>query len=290
MFLIPLVRPEAFAHGGLVWLASWWRKRRVDWGGGIALAAGVITAVIANLLVSGSVVPQTLAAKQLSPEAFSNIGHNLATLFIENSVFAPVTARSLNPIKPFLAPIVLGLLLWGLVRRRDHRPAWALALALAVVPTAAYAFGGVLFGWYWAPGKIAAVSGAFSAGAMLLSNALHGAGRRRVVRTLVLSGAVIAFCGQVVIGAVNRAIEADGRIEVGNWIREHSPPDATIVLEPAGFIPYYAERRTWDEVGQGPLLVRLCPPPVTRGGPPVGYPGYPGYPESSDLCRPHGRV
>jgi hypothetical protein len=39
------------------------------------------------------------------------------------------------------------------------------------------------------------------------------------------------------------------RREVGLWLREHTPPEARIAMEPIGYIGYYSRRRILDEVG-----------------------------------------
>ncbi len=49
-------------------------------------------------------------------------------------------------------------------------------------------------------------------------------------------------------GQVQRA-EEKVRRQIGLWLREHTPAEARVAMEPIGYIGYYSQRRILDEVG-----------------------------------------
>jgi hypothetical protein len=49
-------------------------------------------------------------------------------------------------------------------------------------------------------------------------------------------------------GQIQRA-EEKVRRQIGLWLREHTPADARVAMEPIGYIGYYSQRRILDLVG-----------------------------------------
>ncbi|HEX4951989.1 MAG TPA: hypothetical protein VF017_01150 [Thermoanaerobaculia bacterium] len=56
-----------------------------------------------------------------------------------------------------------------------------------------------------------------------------------------------------------------GWIEVGKWLAAHSPPEAVLAVQPAGAIPYFADRVTIDMFGLSDLHIAHQSLPVGKG-------------------------
>src|SRR5262249_44387711 len=56
--------------------------------------------------------------------------------------------------------------------------------------------------------------------------------------------------------------EDEVRKPAGEWLARHSPAEATVAMEPIGYIGYYSRRRVLDEIG----LVSPRMIPFTRAG------------------------
>jgi hypothetical protein len=59
-----------------------------------------------------------------------------------------------------------------------------------------------------------------------------------------------------------QAVEGRTRVAIGRWLAEHTPRDATVAMEPIGYIGYTSGRRVLDEVG----LVSPQMIPINRAG------------------------
>jgi len=84
-----------------------------------------------------------------------------------------------------------------------------------------------------------------------------------VVAILDRSGTTVRRAGYAVltlgislllVGQLSQALcvgtqEFDYRAEIGRYINRTAGPSATLLLEPTGYIPFFADRCAWDEVG-----------------------------------------
>lgn len=59
------------------------------------------------------------------------------------------------------------------------------------------------------------------------------------------------------------------RKSAGEWLHSHSAPEATIAVAPAGFIPYFADRKTVDLMGLAHQKIGTLP--MVRGSEPWGF-------------------
>src|SRR5262249_19111224 len=73
--------------------------------------------------------------------------------------------------------------------------------------------------------------------------------RQGLARAVVLSLVGAVAVGQLALAFSSGTIEFGYRASVGRWLRRESAPDATLLLEPAGYIPFYAQFKTYDDVG-----------------------------------------
>jgi hypothetical protein len=140
------------------------------------------------------------------------------------------------------------VLVWALLRWRDgDSNGRFLALGIPgwiVLPILAYGSSSYVFAWYLWPSAFFF----FLVATDLLGRLL--ASRRGVwVSLLVVAAGLLMFSGQLVLAYQNGAEEYRYRREVGLWIRDNSPPSASILLEPIGYIGYFSNRYIHDWTG-----------------------------------------
>lgn len=138
------------------------------------------------------------------------------------------------------------LYLW---RKRADRAGLLNGLTLAsmalVVPLA-YAFGGVLYQWYFWPSTMFGYAFLLALLVSWLTNTGHVSRLVPWVITLVLIAGLIA---QWVFSYAWGMKEYAYRGGIGVWLSENAKPGERLLLEPAGYIPYYSGLYTYDEVG-----------------------------------------
>lgn len=212
------------------------------------MSAGLLATVYAAAF--GSPLPQTIAGKLATYHPDSGSLAIAARWFTSlagaeiTNIALPVRTKHLASVGPLFS--LLAGIGWAAVLA--HRPRQATA-ALCVIAgfTLAYAVGGVVFPWYTWPLTLLLWSGAL-VGYSWLGGRLVPAQPRTmaIVGALGVAGLVALQGAQ----AIKRGFitQEFGRA-VASAVEAHSSPQATLMLEPAGFIPYVTGRRTLDEVG-----------------------------------------
>jgi hypothetical protein len=270
--LLPWVRPDAIAIGTIivfVVVPSADRPRlRLARTYGLLLLAGAAAWLLFNKLYFGTLLTQTMIGKAAVwfPDNASHaaawglvqLKQILAGGIDSPGMFVPIATRRASWLAIPGALLVFGAI--ALLTARPsmfgtrRRPVIALALMAVAIPTA-YAFGGIVYAWYLWPSEIAA----WLLVAVLVAGALDGLSPR--VRTVALSAAfsAVAFLvvAQWLLAVAWGTEERLYRGGIGERIRALSAPGDTLLLEPAGYIPFYAGLRTWDEIG-------LASPEVTQ--------------------------
>ncbi len=215
----------------------------------LALSALVVLPwLVFSLLYFHTVIPQSVLAKASQ----YRLGFRAsADPFIGS--FTPVgEAHRLKWVLKLLFSGLLGLGLWVSVRRGGM----FLALAVFFVSYCLlYMISGVLiFYWYLVPAVYASL---FLQAVPLewLLRRFVPPGRTSWVAAVVLI-AVVAGNAAVLSGRVEKfrqvqAFEEDLRKRIGLWLRDHAEPGSSVLLEPIGYIGYYAGPgvRILDEVG-----------------------------------------
>lgn len=246
---MPFVRPEMFAIG----LAA----AGVQLVGGnagtafqrlVASLSGALALLVTNWAYFGHPIHQTIRAK-LIPTPDSANG------FARFKEAGEILGQNLGPIPPNrytldFGIVVLFLIAAGvgwLVRRGGGRralvahPELSMALLIIVGMSIPYAFAGVSFPWYfhlpsallWACVLALAVSG--WRGSPVI-----------VVSAVVASIAAVAL---FIVALGDGASEYHHRRVVGLHLRAISEPHDVLILEPAGYIPFFSGLITHDEVG-----------------------------------------
>ncbi len=221
------------------------RRWAPAWAYGLAAAGVVILGGIAARVWFGTLIPNTLAAKQayaaLDPErwqsglAFWSRGYELL-------------ASSAGP----LALGIVGLGLFGLpfLARSAGRPGLLLVLYGAALALIYPLLGVPFFIWYAAPPLIALLAAApFAIGAAV--RRIPWGGLRFAVFVLLACPLVGSLIGG--LRAVQNPGAGDWRFpaysQAGTWIAAHSTPDEDIAYEEIGILAFTADRPVQDLVG-----------------------------------------
>lgn len=249
--LIVLTRIDGVLFAGILLAVAFSRERR--WTlrqlalGGMVLLPWVLF----SLLYFHGIIPQSLQAKA----AQYHMGFRAsADPFL--GIFTPLgEGQSLKWVLKILAFLLLAWGWWVSVRRGG------LFLVLAVFFVSycvLFMFSGVLiFSWYLAPAIYAAAFLQAAGLEWLLER--FAPPDRRVMRAL---GAAIVLIALVLGNAAFlggraekfrqvQAFEEDLRMRIGLWLRDHAGTGSSVLLEPIGYIGYYAGPgvRILDEVG-----------------------------------------
>jgi hypothetical protein len=245
--LLTLVRPDGLLAAAVLLGMRWWQTRHIPVISAVIAAAVVAPWVIGATWYYGSPLPNSIPAKaaayNLHRESFlPNVWGTLAELSPSNGPFN-------SPGRFVVTLVLLPCLVMGL-REAWLRPAFR---PLTVLFAAWWAYlilpRTLLFTWYFPLLLLPAYA--------LAALGLAAWQRRLESRPLVLHGAVaVAAAGALVwlvtgTATVTRIQHAETSVRraLGLWLREHTPEDARVALEPIGYIGYYSQRRVLDAVG-----------------------------------------
>lgn len=252
-FVLPLVRADAVGFAILFVAACFLVDRRRALEGLVALALTVAMVAGANMLLTGTVVPQTAIAKALSyrpDHSVAGFFEQLEALFLTDSYLLPFSTKYVLFLGPIATAVslLLSVLAAGLVWRDVARRATVLALigGAYLVPVA-YAAGGVIFPWYLWPStlmaNLLALFAAFEIAARLARP------YRRLAAMGIAGVLAAAALGQWALSYNIGHQESEYRAGVGRYLFSIARPGDTLFLEPAGHIPFQAGLKTWDEIG-----------------------------------------
>lgn len=252
------VRPDAAAGVGILGLLSWWRERRPPVAFGSTAAAVIAAGAGAVWGYYGSLLPQTLKAKQIAMAAFTP--DSGAARFWAQAL-AVARRHTDGGLWLLLALGVVGsAVLWlrgGLTGR--------LLVALAAVVVATYSLLRVgLLSWYLLPVEVALVYGfAFCAGSgarLAARGARHARSVRRDVLPRLAAGSVaLALVLPVAVPLMRAgyswatAFSGFGRLnayrEAGEWIRATTPAGTRVAALEIGVLGYHSRRPLGDLLG-----------------------------------------
>jgi hypothetical protein len=204
--------------------------------------------VTLNLLLSGMPVSATAVAKTLAYEPQRSLRLFLPRFgtMLSGQLILPGVKQvpAIAYVFANLAPLLL--LAWRLFRGERLVPAERrLLLFMAFVAyglPAIFCWGGQFAQWYLFPCG-------FFALLMALWCAPKGAHASRPVAVAMLGMAFAVAIAQLLFSFSAGVQEYGYRADVGRWIGRNSSPRDTLMLEPAGYIPFYAGLRTHDYVG-----------------------------------------
>ena len=198
----------------------------------------------------GTVLPQSFEAKR----AVYHLGvATSAPPFL--NVFTPLgeTGVSKLIVKSLWTLVVLGSLLILVIRRGIFLP----IAVFFLMYTVAYMMSGTLiFAWYIVPAVFISSICVAAATGWALARLKE---RQPRMSSLLLTGAFLLFVSINILalgGRMQRSrdvqeVENGLRKGIGVWLKEHTESGASILLEPIGYIGYYAgpDRKIMDEIG-----------------------------------------
>lgn len=253
-FLLPLARPDALVFPGLVVLLAFgWPLRRRALLAAAALAGTAVSSMV-GWLYSGFWLPTTALAKLAAYQpdrSLSAFFGRCWTIYGRESFFAPFNTKFLASTGfAELATLVgIAAIVFVEARRSGLRSgtrvgilaAWVLAVPLF------FAIGANTFPWYfWPSGWVA--SGLVAAAILLGLEALRP--RARVFGVCLLAASLLTLDGARFVLSVNWGAQAFRYLGgIGTYIGSVAKPGDTLLLEPAGAIPFFSGLLTYDEVG-----------------------------------------
>jgi hypothetical protein len=256
VLLLPLIRPDAIAYSLIlsVLALSFDRVR-----GAIAVVssfAGEALVLIFNRITSGHFIPDTARAKEIT---YHPDHHLLTILATAKEIWFGRAHSYLSPVGSalfarFNLPIALITIAGGILAiwlARDESVKVRLLIATFAAGTlipAAYAVGGVIFPWYlWTNNWLCEALLCYVLVRLLSRSSSPAVYRSAAVALVLVWLGLIGFQWLV---SYNKGLqEYHYRADIGRYLAQISHPDESLLLEPAGYIPFFAKLRTYDEVG-----------------------------------------
>jgi hypothetical protein len=261
--LLPWARPDAVVIGILTIAAATAigsGSKRTAMTYGALLAAGGATMLLFNRAYFGAFLPQTIHAKAAvwMPSTWHDTvfggGLRLREVFLGHlarpGIFTPVATRYLTllstPACLLIAAAAAAGAAWP-ARFNSSRSAVVLLAGIAFAVPVAYALGGALAPWYFWPSAVAGWL-------VVVVGCVAALARQSGIRQRLTAAAAVGVLLSLVAGqwlfAANWGTQENlYRGGIGDAIRTLASPGDTLLLEPAGYVPFHAQLWTWDELG-----------------------------------------
>ncbi len=252
IFLLPLIRPDAIAFALLLALLAGSFRRIYGALALLAALAGCASLLMFNKLVEGSAVPITMRAKEISyhpSHSAAAVLHRLIGVFLTNSFTGLIENRF------FMRTGIVFFLLFcacaaAAIRQQRSTPLGRIMitiLACGILIPLCYVAGGVIFPWYlWTSAWLLST---FACYELLVWTDGLSPGRRRWVLTTTLSVWCMLMGVQWLFSYSKGMEEYQYRAGIGRTIASLARPGDSLLLEPAGYIPFFAGIHTDDEIG-----------------------------------------
>ncbi len=268
----PLLRPDAVFFSASAWAvraqAGAPLDRRRTRLGAVGLLLGLVVYFALNLLHSHAWLTPSMVAKRAAYPADLSLPalarRSFAVYFEGPLSLLPSSKYVPHALSMLASGVALGALALCLARARRQLPAEQVSRFLFLVSVAAlfplfFAVAGAAFPWYFHPA-------AFALAACLLIGAFRGllGGSPRLLAGLATGASLLGCAFQFLLSLNVGRQESGYRASVGKYLGQVADDGDTLVLEPAGIIPYFSGLTTYDEVG-------LASPRVL---PYLGSPGY----------------
>lgn len=254
VFLLPLVRPDAIAYSLILSVLAFSFSRRRGLIAVVSSFAGSVSVLICNKVVEGSFIPDTVRAKEVTYHPDHHLGTILKTgwkIWFGHTYLSPVESGFLARFSLVIGLIFMagGVLAIWVAREQSVKVRLLIAtFAGGILIPAAYAIGGVIFPWYlWTSNWLCEALLCY-----LLVRLLSKAASPVVYRSAAIALGLVWLglnCFQWLVSYSKGLEEFHYRADVGRYLAQISHPDQSLLLEPAGYIPFFAKLRTYDEVG-----------------------------------------
>lgn len=221
--------------------------------GAVALCTYLPWMLFASLYF-GSPIPHTIIAKLYAYPRFS-----LATLFqdIRTSLIlvSPLAVPSGMELPPLLASMAIIIVAaWHLFKDRGSQLMRLLGIFAGMEAVRLLISHSMIFTRYFAP-LLWAILILFGLGLGAIYTSYVSGNRGRQALFIGMVVAVLLYDLALGLGRVEelrygQASRNEGSLkQIGLWLNQNSPVGSTVLLEPLGYIGYYADRRMLDVVG-----------------------------------------
>jgi hypothetical protein len=249
---LPWIRPDAVAFGVILVTVMAWKRRSLPGRETVGLAVGIATWLAFNRLYFDTWLTQSIIAKSVAlagPRNPAAVLERMRDLFSWYTM--PIKTKYLDDVRVAGWLIIWAVIGCAVLFRRTRRglnlgTAALMMLALVSIP-AAYAYGGVTAPWYLWPTT-------YFTGALIVfvgKAFLDGLGGWMRTAGTVLAGLVLVglMATQWAYSLNWGAQESRYRRSVGEYVREVSGGEGSLMLEPIGYIPYFSGLYVHDEIG-----------------------------------------
>ena len=239
--LLPWVRPEYCVLSAVLMLIWFLPDKRKSLTGLAAVLIGSASLLIFNKLLTGNCVNQPILGKALHhiPNDPHSVCTRLLDVYIVKNLYLPVGRNSHKLMGIGYSLLFYPAVAFGIWRHRRERTAWAL-LAVVGYPIIYVVTGGnpYSFPWYYLTGQLLSLMFLF----LVFRSWLTGP-------RLVALGTALALASGLV--ATNNIFFRRDKlsIETGQFLKKIARPGDSIILEPAGIIPYYTGLVSYEAVG-----------------------------------------
>lgn len=231
-----MLRPEGFLVAVVVLIARFRATQRIPTREAAWLALAALPYAVFALAYFGSLLPQTVVAKNLMARSAEVEWEFIAEKLVFGGPLAWILGSS----------VLIGAL--ALRRRRSLPPLAVWGLAYVVL----FSSVGSWWPWYLPP----ALFGFFGLAGIGLAAVVGLIARPRLARGAVAVAAAVAalvLARDTMIKAERSGKSIDTMYsqlrEVAEWVNQCTAPTATVMLEPLGVFGYYADRRVEDYPG-----------------------------------------
>jgi hypothetical protein len=255
LFLIPFIRPDATAITIIFLISLFVIEKKINLKFTSSVILGVLVLLALNKIYFNSFLNQTIIAKSSFIKEkslaliFGNIFKTLKILFL------PVGTKYFESYSYFFLAIYIILIIIYIyfeLLKKNGKGIPILLLLIGLLIPMIYGIGGAFFPWYFWPSQLT-VNGIVLILVMHLLT-LHFKFKSILVAftALILISLIIA---QFLLSLNIGTHEHEYRAGIGRYIKSISNASESIMLEPIGYIPYYSERYTHDEIGLASLKV-----------------------------------
>lgn len=263
VILLPLIRPDAIAFSFILVGFAFSKSSSIGLQYFIASIIGFVLLITLNYFIFGNAFPVTMRAKAygiFDSISLLNIFNNEISLYFQSSLFSPVSTKFLSPLYPVMSTIALiGSMflinrIW-IFQKGQLFVALAIVFGIWLVP-GAFGLSGVIFPWYLWPSQFLFqglfISCLFYICLVLFKDKFIFYGVPLIL-IILLPLILIQYIISLNIGYQ----EMGYRASIGKYLKLQAKEGDTLFLEPAGYIPYFSEIRTIDEVGlASPLILK----------------------------------
>jgi hypothetical protein len=252
LFLLPWIRPDAVAYGAILIAAFSFRNKRLHYQSLVWLLAGCVSLAGFNFLMTGHFLNQTIIAKKIaypSDMSGSAILRRGFEILFTKSIYCPLGKTSFPLVSSFFGVFTLSVImlsLWISRKDREQQIVFLILGAFAILVPLPYIYEGVMFEWYFAVSSLCGIL-------VTITVATNFVIQFRSIARLASFGLASLLLLLMALGRMISSLDVGAECMfftgIGSYIKSISNPTDTLFLEPAGYIPFYAGIKTYEEVG-----------------------------------------